>query len=91
MQLQRELLPLQQVELVTRLAAWNAKWWFYRHELVRGDEVCARALVRGVTRQRGRVVPPAEMLARSGVQAQSPEDPATLPDYVAVPDGAARG
>lgn len=79
----RELRAFQRCELVTRLVAWDAKWFFFEQRLEHAGQVAARALVRGVTKHGRRTVPPAEVLATVGVLSASPLSPAELPSFLA--------
>jgi acyl-CoA thioesterase FadM len=78
----RELRAFQRCELVTRLAAWDDKWFFFEQRLEHAGHVSARAVVRGVTKEGRRTVSPAEMLAVVGVHTPSPLSPAELPTFV---------
>ena len=74
----RELRPLQEVELVTRIAGWNERWLYIEHRLEREGRVHALAGVRVVTRDGKRRVPPAELLATVGFEGEAPEPPAIV-------------
>ena len=78
----RELRAFQRCELVTRLAAWDDKWFFFEQWMEHAGQVHARAIVRGVTKHGRKTVPPAEMLAVVEVDSPSPRAPAELPTFV---------
>jgi len=79
----RELRAFQRCELVTKLVAWDEKWFFFEQRREHAGEVHARAVVRGVTKQGRRTVPPAELLATVGAESPSPLSPAELPSFLA--------
>jgi acyl-CoA thioesterase FadM len=75
----RELKAFDRVELVTRLACWDEKWFFFEHRFERKGEVCALGAVKGVCKHRGRTVPPAELAAAVGYSGASPP----FPEFIA--------
>jgi acyl-CoA thioesterase FadM len=79
----RELRAFQRCELVTRLAAWDDKWFFFEQHMEYAGQVHARAVVRGVTKLGRQTVPPAEVLATVGLASPSPLSPAELPSFLA--------
>jgi acyl-CoA thioesterase FadM len=79
----RELRAFQRCELVTRLAAWDDKWFFFEQHMEHAGQVHARAVVRGVTKLGRQTVPPAEVLATVGLASPSPLSPAELPSFLA--------
>ena len=74
----RELKPLQEVELVTRIAGWNDRWLYIEHRVEREGRVHALAAVRVVTRAGKARVAPAELLASVGYEGQAPQPPAIV-------------
>ncbi|XXF78989.1 acyl-CoA thioesterase [Myxococcaceae bacterium GXIMD 01537] len=79
----RELRAFQRCELVTKLAAWDDKWFYFEQHMEHAGQVHARAVVRGVTKQGRRTVPPSEILATLEVHSPSPLTPAQLPSFLA--------
>ncbi|MGA9520444.1 MAG: thioesterase family protein [Myxococcaceae bacterium] len=71
----RELKAFDRIELVTRLACWDEKWFFFEHRFERKGTVCALGAVKGVCKHRGRTVPPSELSAAVGYEGPSPEFP----------------
>lgn len=79
----RELRALQRCELVTRLAAWDEKWFFFEQRMELAGQLHARAILKGVTKRGRQTVPPAEVLATVGMEGPSPLSPAELPSFLA--------
>lgn len=79
----RELRAFQRCELVTKLAAWDDKWFYFEQRKEHAGQVYARAVVRGVTKHGRLTVPPAEVLATVGVESPSPLSPSELPSFLA--------
>lgn len=77
-QFRRPLAPFQRFELVSRLLGWDDKWFFIEQSFESNEKLYARALVRGLFREKGRSVPPGEALHAAGVERAS----APLPDEV---------
>lgn len=73
----RELRTFEPVELVTRLACWDEKWFFYEHRFERPSDrqVLALGAVKGVARHKGRTVPPSELVRAVGYDGLSPLPP----------------
>lgn len=69
----RELKAFQRVDLHSRIVGWDAQALFFEHRLERGGQLCARGLVRIVTKEGTRTVPPAEALALIGFDGPSPD------------------
>jgi acyl-CoA thioesterase FadM len=73
----KELRAFDRCTLVTRVAAWDAKWLHYEQRLERAGEPCVRASVRVVCKVGRRTLAPADLLEEVGVHAPSPEALAT--------------
>jgi len=71
----RALAPFQRFALSTRLLAWDDKYFYLEQRFLRGETLCAVALVKGLFLERGRRVGPAEILAALGLDPRSPELP----------------
>ena len=71
----RELRTFDRVELVTRLACWDDKWFFYEHRFEQDGKVMALGAVKGVAKHKGRTVPPSELLRVVGYEGPSPQPP----------------
>lgn len=71
----RELRLLQRYDLVTRLAAWDGKWFWFEQRFENGGHLHARAVVRGVLRHEGRSLPVSELMGALGVDNASPPVP----------------
>jgi acyl-CoA thioesterase FadM len=82
-QFRRELLPFQRFDLITRLVAWDEKWFYIEQRFERDGEVYARGQVRGVLKRGRKTVPPAELLRAVGHEGPSPEMPAALASWIA--------
>lgn len=81
-QFRRELLPLQRFELVTKLAAWDAKWFYIEHRFERAGEIYARGTVRGVLKQGRRTIPPEKLLHALGRDDPSPAPSEALQRWI---------
>ncbi len=71
----RELRPMQRFELVTQVAGWEGKHFWFEHRIEVGSSVYASALVQGVIRARGRSLPFAQVMESLGVVQPSPPVP----------------
>lgn len=71
----KELRLLQRYELVTRLAAWDGKWFWFEQRFEGDGHLFARAVVRGVIRHRGRSLYLSELMGALGVTPISPPPP----------------
>lgn len=79
----REIRTFRRFELVTRLAAWDEKWFFMEQRFECEGEVHARALVRGVVKQGRKTIPPAELVAALQVDLPSPAPSEELARFMA--------
>ena len=82
-QFRRELGLFKSFNLVTRLAHWDERSFYFEHRLERGDTLYARAFVRGVTKAGTRRVSPAEMLEVLGHREPPPAAPPELTQWIA--------
>lgn len=71
----RELRLFTRYELVTRIAAWEGKWFWFEQRFETEGHVHARAVVRGVIRHRGKSLPMAEVMHALGYDLASPPPP----------------
>jgi len=69
----RELKAFQSASLHSRIAGWDDQALYFEHRLERGGQLCAHGLVRLVTKQGRRTVPPAECFALIGFHEPSPD------------------
>lgn len=69
----KELRSFDAVDLTTRLAAWDEKWFFIEHRFERAGTLYALGLVKGVAKHRGKTVPPAELVKACGYDGPAPE------------------
>lgn len=69
----REIGPWRRFDLITRLCAWDEKWFYMEQRFECAGVVHARALVRGVIKKGRRTVPPPELMAALGWESPSPE------------------
>ncbi|HEX2060453.1 MAG TPA: acyl-CoA thioesterase [Thermoanaerobaculia bacterium] len=74
----RSILPFERFTIRTRVAAWDEKWFYVAHTLLRHDgSVSATGIMRTAIRSKEGVVPPRDVLALIGAEhLQSPEVPA---------------
>lgn len=82
-QFRRELRIFQRFELVTRLVAWDEKWFYIEHRFEVGGDLHARGLVRGVIKEGRKTVAPAELLRAAGHEGPSPELPPAFSSWLA--------
>lgn len=75
---QRPLHLGEQVELVTRLAAWDEKWFYLEQRFERGDKVIASAWVKALVRGPEGSIPTPAVLAAVGATLDSPPLPEDL-------------
>jgi acyl-CoA thioesterase FadM len=74
----RELKVLDRVELVTRVACWDDKWFYIEHRFEQAGRVAALGAVKGVCRKGRQVIPPAQLFGSIGYAGPSPEAPAHI-------------
>ena len=82
MEYRRELRLLQRCELVTSLAAWDAKWFYMLQRFERDGELLASGAVRGVLKHGRRTIPPTELLRAVGYEGASPPPPEPLQRWI---------
>lgn len=70
----RELRAFQTANLHSRILGWDEQALYFEHRLERGGQLCAHGLVRIVTKQGRRTVPPAECFALIGFHGSPPDD-----------------
>ncbi len=76
-QLIQYLRPMQRhdtFEVVTKILAVDERWWHFEHKVVRKGEVCTRAWVKVVMRNRTGVLAPQELLRLAGHTVELPND-----------------
>jgi acyl-CoA thioesterase FadM len=57
------LMPFERFTLVTRIAAWDEKWFYIEHRFERRDgSIAASSIVRGVLRDKKGSIPTADVL-----------------------------
>ena len=81
-QFRRELRPFQRFDLVTRVVAWDQKWFYIEQRFEVGGEVHARAQVRGVIKHGRRTIPPGDMMRAAGHDGPSPALPASFASWI---------
>lgn len=79
----REIRTFRRFELVTRLAAWDEKWFFMEQRFECGGEVHARGIVRGVVKQGRKTIPPSELMEALQLDVPSPEPSVELAQFMA--------
>lgn len=88
----REVRAFDRVELVTRLAFWDDKWFFYEHRLIRGEQLCAVGWVKGVIKHKGKTVSPVTFAQVMGHDGRPPPQPPELAQWLGMTaESAARG
>ena len=68
----RSLALFQRYELRSRILGWDHKWFFMEQRFLRGGDLIAVGLVKGLVRGRSGNVSPAEVLVALGRQLESP-------------------
>ena len=71
----RELRTFDRVDLVTRLACWDDKWFYFEHRFEKDGKVFALGAVKGVCMQKGKTVPPSELARVVGYEGPSHQAP----------------
>jgi acyl-CoA thioesterase FadM len=75
----RSLRLFQRFNLSTQIVWWDEKWFFIEHQITVGGELYARALVKGLFRDRNGNVSVERMLKAAGQEAP---DPGEAPEIV---------
>lgn len=84
----RSLRPFQRFDLTTEIVWWDEKWFFIEHTLIAGGEVYARALVKGLFRDRSGNVSVSRMLNMAGYgQREAPPVPPMVKSWLAGEEG----
>ncbi len=73
----RPLHAFEKFTLASDICGWDARWLYFRHDLVSGDKLAATALVRGLFRCQGRSIPVAELLTSIGYDGPAIDPPAS--------------
>ncbi len=88
----RALDPLQRFGLVTRLVAWDEKWWWFEQRFEVGGEVHAVGRVKALFRGPKGNVPTAALLEAAGLAgARQPEMPESIRIWQQAEDAERRG
>ena len=74
----RSILPFERFTIQSRVVAWDEKWFYVEHVVLRADgSLSATGLMRTVIRSKSGTIPPREVLQVLGAgDLQSPEVPA---------------
>jgi acyl-CoA thioesterase FadM len=72
----RSLAPFQKFQLRSRLACWDERWFVFEQRFESRGQIHAVAHARGLFRDRGGNVAPAQVLAAMGIDKPSPLVPA---------------
>jgi acyl-CoA thioesterase FadM len=75
----RSILPFDRFNIRSRIAGWDAKWFYVEHIVEKGGAFCAHAYVRTLVQTRDRNATPAEVLALVGSEELSSPP---LPEFV---------
>jgi len=71
----------QHYRVQTRVVGWDGKWVYVAQEMLRGDRLCASLFTRTALIEKGKILPPAELLRHLG---QGTVESPPLPPFVAV-------
>ncbi|HVI50710.1 MAG TPA: thioesterase family protein [Candidatus Sulfotelmatobacter sp.] len=74
----KPLKPFQPFTLTSRVISWDDRWIYIEHIIATDRAVACHAVVRGAFVRKGVVIPPQEVVSRTGGGVPSP-----LPDWVA--------
>ncbi len=74
----RPIKPFQKFKLVTRLIAWDDKYYYFEQKFFAGRTLCAIALVRGVFLHHDKKVPMEKIQKIIGENVPAPEFPPTV-------------
>ncbi|MBP2229262.1 thioesterase family protein [Azospirillum agricola] len=85
----RSLKPFQRFTLLTRVLCWDDKYIFIEHRMETASGTAALAVVQGAFLARGRIVPPAEVMAAVGETGESPPMPESVAAWRGQPLSAA--
>ncbi|MDP6397790.1 MAG: acyl-CoA thioesterase [Arenicellales bacterium] len=58
----RPLHAFEKITLNSSIIGWDEKWLYFRHDIMTGAALAARAIARGLFRMRGKSVPTTEIL-----------------------------
>ncbi len=67
----------------TRIVGWDAKWLFFQQRFLRGEELIAHAVVKGLFRTEYGNVPSSEVVREAGEGTQSPPLPEVVVQWAA--------
>ena len=68
----KSLQLFQPFTLVTRILAWDEKWFYIEQTFKSGDQLCARAIVRGLFRAANGNIPTEQVIQSLGLKVSSP-------------------
>lgn len=71
----KELGAFQKFCIDTRMLGWDERWGFLEHRFIRGDRVLGVVAIRGVFKGPNGAVKPSALLAKLGVDVESPALP----------------
>lgn len=74
----RPIKPFQKFTIVTRLIAWDEKYYYFEQKFISKNTLCAVALVRGVFLNHGRKVPMEKIQELIGEKVSHPEFPTII-------------
>ena len=74
----RPIKPFQKFKLVTRIIAWDEKYYYFEQKFIARRTLCAIALVRGVFLHHGKKVPMEKIQQIIGENVPAPEFPLTV-------------
>ena len=78
----RSLNPLDRFKLRTRLLGWDDKWFYLEQRFERNGESVALGWIKGLLRNRGGNIPPAELLRHLGYTLPPPEMPEAVRAWI---------
>jgi acyl-CoA thioesterase FadM len=77
----KELGAFQTFCIDTRMLGWDERWGFIEHRFVRGGRVLGVVAIRGVFKHASGPIEPRALLAKLGVDAESPALPKWIVDW----------
>jgi hypothetical protein len=78
----RELRAFQRCDLVTRIAYWDDRAFYFDQRFEDGETLFAQGFVRGVIRRHGKTVPTSEVLTAFGQDLSPPPAPPGLSEWI---------
>ena len=78
----RPIMPLQKLNLRTRILTWDEKYWYTEHKFEVGNQLRAIAIVRGVFVKGPDIIPMNEIAALTDEDPASPPAPNSIQQWI---------